>query len=485
MNANKRVFLFIFSSLILYLIFSYINLAYHKSWEPFDRINLLSDIVKTDVPVIPKDSNYASSDTKLAQIVSNEDSLKREDTVLRKEKVRPPTDSSRSKINKTAYALPASISQTNIIAFSGDTAEVALKNFVDKLIALKNGEQVKVRIAYLGDSMIEGDLLSQTLRSLLQQAYGGKGVGFVPITSQVAQFRQTAISSSSEGWVDLNFKNTKRRNLFLSGHIFFSSGDDWVKVKDNTNKDTSVVIGKYLLYGVPTDSSYVLANKKSIFLDKRAVFNRQLLLNNKEKSLMISTNDVGLPLYGLSFESDNGVIVDNFSFRGISGLEFGKLDTGFLQAINEFNPYDLVIFQYGVNVLYKPDDMNFSWYKRAAVPVITKMKSCFSKADFLIVGTGDRAFRYPEGYQSALGIEALIKEQASLAKQTNSAFFSLYAAMGGKNSMVNWATQSPSLANKDYVHPNALGARILGKYLFEAINRDVKKTRNVKQVDED
>ncbi|MDM8175187.1 hypothetical protein QT327_12635 [Olivibacter sp. 47] len=106
------------------------------------------------------------------------------------------------------------------------------------------------------------------------------------------------------------------------------------------------------------------------------------------------------------------------------------------------------------------------------------MKACFSKADVLIVGTGDRAFRYPEGYQSAVGIEALIKEQAALAKQTDCAFFSLYAAMGGKNSMVNWATQNPSLANKDYVHPNALGAKLLAKHLFEAINKQVKKSEN-------
>lgn len=480
MNANKRVFLFIFFSLLLYLVFSYINIAYRKKWEPFDRINLISDVIVE--PGQQKELNAKGNYKATGQekqidttSVSTKDKVGRSKTNT----AGGLTNGRDSLSNTTAVAstesLPLNINQTDIISFNTDSESVALSRFAKKLIALKNGKKVKVRVAYLGDSMIEGDLLSQTLRSLLQQVYGGNGVGFVPITSQVAQFRRTALASSSANWKDLNFKNTKKQDLFISGHVYFSSGNDWVKVKDNTTKDTSIVLGKYLLYGAAMDSAIVLANKKAVMLEEGALFNRKLISHNKDKSITVSSDNKQLPLFGLSFESDYGVIVDNFSFRGISGLELGRINTSLLKAINEQNPYDLIIFQYGVNVLYKPNDTNFSWYKRAALPVVNKMKTCFSKADMLIVGTGDRAFRYPEGYQSAVGIESLIKEQAALAKQTDCAFFSLYAAMGGKNSMVNWATQNPSLANKDYVHPNALGARLLAKQLFEAINKQVKK----------
>ncbi|MGK9125293.1 hypothetical protein M1D52_14295 [Olivibacter sp. SA151] len=481
MNANKRVFQFIFFSLLLYLVFSYINIAYRKKWEPFDRINLISDVI-----VKPRENDalhqnrYTSGSKKVKQ---NNDEKKNDSLTMHSnasidEASITASDSSKAKVIVSAEALPLNLNQSDIISFNIDSESVALSRFIKKLIALKNGKKTKVRIAYLGDSMIEGDLLSQTLRSLLQQAYGGSGVGFVPIASQVAQFRRTAIASSSANWRDFNFKNTKKQDLFISGHVFFSSGNDWVKIKDNTSKDTSIVLGKYLLHGPATDSASVVVNKKTMMLERTALFNRTLVAHNKDKSIVVSSADRKLPLFGLSFESDQGVIVDNFSFRGISGLELGKINADLLKEINEQNPYDLIIFQYGVNVLYKPDDTNFTWYKRAAIPVVKKIKTCFSKADVLIVGTGDRAFRYPEGYQSAVGIEALIKEQAALAKQTDCAFFSLYAAMGGKNSMVNWATQNPSLANKDYVHPNALGAKLLAKHLFEAINKQVKKSEN-------
>ena len=42
----------------------------------------------------------------------------------------------------------------------------------------------KVRVAYFGDSVIEGDLVTSSLRNDLQELFGGKGVGFVPLTSQ-------------------------------------------------------------------------------------------------------------------------------------------------------------------------------------------------------------------------------------------------------------------------------------------------------------
>ncbi len=46
-----------------------------------------------------------------------------------------------------------------------------------------------VRIAYFGDSFIEADILTADLREMLQQKYGGCGVGFVTITSMTSGFR--------------------------------------------------------------------------------------------------------------------------------------------------------------------------------------------------------------------------------------------------------------------------------------------------------
>lgn len=57
----------------------------------------------------------------------------------------------------------------------------------------------QVRIAVFGDSFIEADILTADLRNMLQDKYGGCGVGFVTITSMTSGFRPT-VRHSFGGW---------------------------------------------------------------------------------------------------------------------------------------------------------------------------------------------------------------------------------------------------------------------------------------------
>ena len=59
---------------------------------------------------------------------------------------------------------------------------IGLKRF---FAALRNSRQANrpVRVAFLGDSFIEGDIVVADFRSGMQERFGGRGVGFVPVTS--------------------------------------------------------------------------------------------------------------------------------------------------------------------------------------------------------------------------------------------------------------------------------------------------------------
>ena len=92
-----------------------------------------------------------------------------------------------------------------------------------------------------------------------------------------------------------------------------------------------------------------------------------------------------------------------------------------------------------------------------------------------MISTADRAFSYDGEYQSAKGIDSLIKVQADIAYQTGCNFYNMFATMGGKNSIVQWADAKPSLARKDYVHPNDRGADLLGERLFGAVMKEYNK----------
>ena len=352
--------------------------------------------------------------------------------------------------------------------YKNDSA--VLPNFLEKLQKLKNGEKVKIRIAYFGDSMIEGDLLTQTLRKALQKEYGGSGVGYLPLYSSVSGFRQTAKSSASN-WDDVNFKTKDAKNLYFSGHKFFGKGSG--TYTDNTITNPNDITEKSIIFG-NSDFGQILANGQEVNLNGTELVNRQVLNKDNSNTLNIKS-EVSGPLYGISFESESGIFVDNFSFRGITGVELKKLDEDFLRSIQHANHYDLIVFQYGVNLLFRPNDTDYSYYVRLMNPVLRKFKTNLPDAEFLIVSSADRAFRYDGDYKTAIGLPNLLETQAKMALDNGFAFFNLFQTMGGTNSIVKWATETPPLANKDYVHPNAKGADILGEKIFEAIQNEYKK----------
>lgn len=438
-NKNKRVFLLTLFCFLLYFFTSIIFQVFGFSWKPFDRINLIADIFPRHEP--------------------SEDAARKTLVV----KVKPQQDFELYK-------------QGNLITNFYKNDSAVLPNFLEKLQKLKNGEKIKIRIAYFGDSMIEGDLLTQTLRKALQNEYGGSGVGYIPIYSNVSSFRQTA-SCKASGWDDVNFKTKDARNLYFSGHKFFGKGSG--TYTDKTIKDSVAQIQKSIIYG-KCDHSNLYVNGENLNLTGEDLVNRKVLSNDNSHSVSIKSTGVSGPLYGVSFESESGIFVDNFSFRGITGVELKKLDEDFIKSIQKTNHYDLIVFQYGVNLLFRPNDTDYSHYVKMMSPVLKKFKQSIPDAEFLIVSSADRAFRYNDEYKSAIGLPNLLESQAKLALDNGFAFYNQFATMGGTNSIVKWATENPPLANKDYVHPNAKGADILGEKLFEAIQKEYKKYNNRK-----
>ncbi|HMO62878.1 MAG TPA: hypothetical protein PKC39_11140 [Ferruginibacter sp.] len=451
MNSNRRIVVFVLSTCILYLLFSLIFSLFPAKWPSLQRINLLSDIVLQDTLKV-----QSSAGTETGQAVVP-------DTLIAEPAKQPLK-------NLSLYTLPHIVT-----SFSADTAQPALQQFLQKLAALKNGDQKQIRIGYFGDSMIEGDLLTQTFRRLFQDYFGGSGAGFVPISCPTSKIRQTVTDNYSGGWQEVNFKSKgKKDKLFLSGYLF-TGENEWVEMRDRTVKESPAPVEMYLYYGHADGSMQVLVNGVPLTVPEQPNFGKLLLKRNKEPYVKLVSSDARLPLYGISFETPSGVIVDNFSFRGISGVEFGAIDTAFLNAVAQENNFDLIIFQYGVNVLFRPNDTNFNWYARMLKPVVQKMKRCFPTSDMLIVSTADRAFRYGDTYKSAIGIDSLVHTQAVLAYETGCCFYNQFATMGGHNSIVDWANATPALANKDYVHPNHRGAELLAGHFFNAIMRDYNK----------
>lgn len=80
-----------------------------------------------------------------------------------------------------------------------------------------------VRIAYFGDSFIEADIFTADLREMLQQEFGGCGVGYVPVTSSISGYRPT-VRHTFWGWSSHSSNDSvgfDKMQQDISGHYFF------------------------------------------------------------------------------------------------------------------------------------------------------------------------------------------------------------------------------------------------------------------------
>ena len=121
-----------------------------------------------------------------------------------------------------------------ISSFSGSS--VILPRFFKALKCVRDSSS-KTRVAYFGDSMIEGDLISQSLRNDMQNTMGGSGVGFVPATSIVSQFRRSIKHDFSNDWKGYSIqKNKELKNYAPSGYVFNPKIISHVELKDTITK---------------------------------------------------------------------------------------------------------------------------------------------------------------------------------------------------------------------------------------------------------
>lgn len=365
-------------------------------------------------------------------------------------------------------------------AYYTEEKKIVMERFFTKLNELRLHKKKKIRIAFIGDSMIEGDCISNTLRKDLQHQFGGDGVGFVPVMSNVAGMRTTATLKFGD-WVQEDFRSKKNKYpLFLSGYSFYAKGKSWCSIDDHCIQNKGVKLKKYLLTGKGPACNLSLNDGKNINVNASQPFNQIVLDSSASTSIKFSLDNNSLPLYGVSSEAEEGVYIDNFSFRGSGGLELGKMNEEFLKSIQQQHSYDLIILQYGVNLLNNANEDNFVWYYKPMMKSIEQVKNCFPGAEILMISSADKAFRYKGQYATAKGMFGLISMQQKIAYESGIAFYNLYESMGGEGSMSRWVDAKPPLAYKDYTHPNSLGDEIIAKGLFEAFMYEFQKVTSIK-----
>ncbi len=339
-----------------------------------------------------------------------------------------------------------------------------------------------VRVLHYGDSQIEMDHMTSRLRANMQQIFGGGGPGMLPF--------QTITPT-------LTVRQSNHGDL-----IHLASFGDSLAVKSNGHYGP--MMQSFRLEGGSATVTVKAANTNRV--DNRAKsFNRvQLISNNRSSVSCEFTNlknkkeqhktqatqkGVGIvgwqtdtttdgikmqvsgnaDLYAVLVDSDSGgVAVDNIPMRGCSGQQFTLVNADLLTAAYSTMDIGLIIMQFGGNsVPYFKDTNQISNYCRSIGKQIDHVHRCCPDAKILFIGPSDMSKRIKGEMQTYPMIPVLIDSLIATANAHDAAYWSIYHAMGGWNTMPVWSRQG--LAGKDYIHFSQKGADLMGDRLSEAL----------------
>jgi alginate O-acetyltransferase complex protein AlgI len=360
-----------------------------------------------------------------------------------------------------------------------------MQGFLDSLRYSKG----QIRILYYGDSQIEGDRVTSYLRHNLRTVGGGTGPGlFMPLMP--VMYTKSLWLNSSSNWIRYNYLSYKTGEIlhrklgpFMSICRYLPEGKTssdpvhaFVKIRSSNVADSADSVYDILRIFYENREGDVSVKVKG---DGGKLFAGSLRKGNGFNELKCQLfgarqieiefdGRVSPDIYGLSIESERGVVADNIPQRGSAGLEFTMVDRENLKESYKILAPDLFVLQYGLNIVKNIRD-NYSYYQKGLVRQISLLKELSPKTPIIVVGVSDMAINEGDSIRSYSNIPAIIEAQKRATEKTGVIFWNSYMAMGGKSSIIKWEKKKPPLAQKDFVHFTISGADTLSALLTSSL----------------
>lgn len=326
-----------------------------------------------------------------------------------------------------------------------------------------------VRIAFLGDSFIEGDIFTLDVRNGLQRLFGGTGVGWMPLASNVAGFRQ-GIKHTFSGFSTHTAVSDSRKRYFLNESCYAQNKVP-ARVYYLLYTATSTTCEATLYYRSEEQVPliYTVADSThSILLEPALPIGAHKIEGVPNKITLSFPEETKALFYGVALDANKkmgGIAVDNFSLRGSSGLTLINLDSEIAERMDTLRHYQLIVLQYGLNVMQE-NRLDYRGYADKMRKVVTQLKQLFPESDILIMGPPDHTGKVNGQMATMPGMLALRKAMHAVARDTEVVFWDTYGAMQVGGGMVAFVKKG--WAAKDYTHMSFRGGRFLADKFIES-----------------
>ena len=398
------------------------------------------------------------------------------DSIIKPEVIAP-------KIADTIVIADTLITRNNFIFKSRDI--ITLSNFFTSLKDI-NLKVKPIHILHYGDSQLDGDRITRYLRDNYQKKYGGVGCGFITGLDPVKQLSSVYIESKGE-W-KINWIYDEKRSISDTPYGLIGS------CVENLEGENPSIIFRHWETKLSKTESYTIAkvyassNKPNqvirCFADK-ALYQTDTL--NASQEINILKYQFPYPLHHLEFQfnsketptihgflldGEKGVQVDNLALRGQLFTRFLDRDSTLVTSMAKEADIQLVILQFGDNLLPTPANEDFSFYTQLIKNQIEHIRKFIPNVPIIVVGVGDSAERVDGVLQTRASVAPIMKAQKLAALESNALYFDLFTAMGGSGSIIKWADEEPKRAVTDYTHFNQRGGKEVANLIFTAIENE-------------
>ena len=243
----------------------------------------------------------------------------------------------------------------------------------------ESGSKV-VRVLHYGDSQIEEDRMSQQIREALQARYGGQGCGLMPLAQTIPN-------------------KTVKQQLRMNGRfIQAAQGPRRYLVyglkRDQRNDGLYGVMGQVTMMNDSLVKGSEELTAVCTPLIPTAAYTRWRVFADTSVHYSFAGDTVSLSgrgaVYGLSQESETGVIVDNIPMRGCLGLVFTKMDKTQLETFYREQNVRLIIMQFGGNAIpFNENPGTISGIVKGLRQQVQYVRECAPEASILFIGPSD------------------------------------------------------------------------------------------------
>lgn len=484
----KKIAIFVVGVLLALFVITFFSGHYKTSQGSVkEGIVIGETIIKYPTSDILLKSS-ASQNSKASQIIN-------EVTKKKEEKKKPP-------IAKDITDSVASIQKVEeTISDIGIEGKIYYPENASEFIAdIKNKlTQPNCQIVHYGDSQIEGDRITVYVRNRFQSLFGGGGPGFIPI--KVAYHQNSVNIEASANWLRFaSFDRNQRKKVPHKNYGLYATlsrfteyaPKDTLSVKKahftiKPSKTAYNRLRKFTKLGVHYGNCKH-RTKITIFQDGKILKQDSLKSDGKYHNYKIDFAEtpkeikvelegaVSPDFYGITLDEPKGIRMDNVAMRGEAGRIFTRLDYETFRQMSAERKPDIFIFQFGGNTIpYIEQERQITDYVYSLIQNIKWVKRSNPNASVIVIGPGDMSISENGKMVTYPFLIKLNEEMKTECTRHGIAFWSIYEAMGGENSMVTWVEKG--MAASDYVHLKPKGTQIISELFFQHLHNDILTTK--------